>query len=101
MPSPFPGMDPYLESRRLWRDVHNSLMIAIRDHLAPRVEPSYYVAVEERIIITPAQAGDLIIPDVAVLAAPEPGPHTGYGGVVVAAPLIGMLIDFTLRAVNE
>jgi hypothetical protein len=87
MPSPFPGMDPYLESRRLWRDVHNSLMIAIRDHLAPRVEPAYYVAVEERIIITPGEAGALIIPDVAVLAAPEPIPPAGSGGVaVLAAP---------------
>ena len=25
MPSPFPGMDPYLESPLRWRDVHHSL----------------------------------------------------------------------------
>jgi hypothetical protein len=80
-------MDPYLESRRLWRDVHNSLTIAIRDHLAPLVEPSYYVAVEERIVIAPVEPAEFIIPDVAVLATPEPGPLAGSGGgVAVAAP---------------
>src|SRR2546426_625213 len=31
MPSPFPGMDPYLEGRRIWSDVHDSLIIEIRD----------------------------------------------------------------------
>ena len=84
MPSPFPGMDPYLEDRRLWPDVHNSLMVAIRDHLAPLVEPAYYVAVEERIYITPAEPADRIVPDVAVIAAPEPAAPSG--GVAVAAP---------------
>jgi hypothetical protein len=86
MPSPFPGMDPYLESRRLWRDVHARLIVAIGDHLAPRVEPSYYVAVEERITVTPAEPADLLIPNVAVLAAPlAPSPAGSSGGVAVAA----------------
>ena len=31
MPSPFPGMDPYLE--RFWRDVHAGLIIYARDQL--------------------------------------------------------------------
>src|ERR1041385_4849596 len=46
MPSPFPGMDPYLEDRQLWPDVHLSLIVAIRDALAPQVEPDYYVRIE-------------------------------------------------------
>lgn len=48
MPSPFPGMDPYLEHPGLWPDVHNSLVLALRDDLAPALRPRYYVAVEER-----------------------------------------------------
>ena len=48
MPTPFPGMDPYLEQRSLWPDVHNSLITALRDDLAPRLRPRYFVAVEER-----------------------------------------------------
>ena len=48
MPTPFPGMDPYLEHRSLWPNVHNSLITALRDDLALRLRPRYFVAVEER-----------------------------------------------------
>jgi hypothetical protein len=48
MPSPFPGMDPYLEHRLLWPDVHNALVAAIRNALAPRLRPRYVVCLEER-----------------------------------------------------
>jgi hypothetical protein len=36
MPSPFPGMDPYLEGW-LWPDVHATLIPAIRAALAARL----------------------------------------------------------------
>lgn len=49
MPSPFPGMDPYLEHPSLWPDIHNSLTIAIADALSPLVTPVYFVGVNERI----------------------------------------------------
>ena len=49
MPSPFPGMDPYLEHPALWPDVHNSLLAAIRDEVAADVAPRYYVALERRV----------------------------------------------------
>lgn len=48
MPTPFPGMDPYLERADLWPDVHNSLITALRDELAPRLRPRYYVSIEQR-----------------------------------------------------
>lgn len=67
MPTPFPGMDPYLEQPSLWPNVHASLIVALRDDLAPRLRPRYYVAVEERVV----QLGtdDLLFtarPDVAI-----------------------------------
>ena len=46
MPHQFPGMNPWLEDVRLWRDVHQSLITALRDVLAPQLEPRYFVAVE-------------------------------------------------------
>ncbi len=49
MPSPFPGMDPYLEDVRLWPQIHLSLIMAIRDELARLLRPRYYVAVDERV----------------------------------------------------
>jgi hypothetical protein len=69
MPNPFPGMNPYLERRDIWPDVHAALIVAIRDALAPQVEPRYYVAVEQRTYILPVEDGEQIIRlDVAVIA---------------------------------
>ncbi|MBV8886966.1 MAG: DUF4058 family protein [Chroococcidiopsidaceae cyanobacterium CP_BM_RX_35] len=31
MPSPFPGMDPYLEQPALWSSFHSRLIVAIAD----------------------------------------------------------------------
>ncbi len=45
MPSPFPGMDPYLEGY-LWPDVHYALPSEIRRRLAPQVRPRYAVRIE-------------------------------------------------------
>jgi len=35
MPSPFPGMDPYLEAPDLWPDVHARLIAQIAEQLTP------------------------------------------------------------------
>jgi hypothetical protein len=40
-------MDPWLELPALWLDVHNSLITAIRDDLASKVAPRYFVGVEQ------------------------------------------------------
>src|SRR4051812_16384147 len=44
MPSPFPGMDPYLEEPSLWPDFHATMLVAIRAALhatlPPRSPPS-------------------------------------------------------------
>ena len=38
MPSPFPGMDPYLEGH-LWPDVHSGLAFVIKEQLVPLQPP--------------------------------------------------------------
>jgi hypothetical protein len=48
MPTPFPGMDPYLEKPALWKQVHTPLIVDIRRYLAPLIRPQYLVAMEER-----------------------------------------------------
>ncbi len=68
MPSPFPGVDPYLENPELWPDVHNGLIAALRDELSPRLRPSYYVALEERTYLE--EPGELVLvgrPDLTVI----------------------------------
>lgn len=76
MPSPFPGMDPYLEGRNIWPGLHHRLITAIGDALAPQVAPAYYVEVEERTYIVEIDLDFLSLrekfvgrPDVAIITA--------------------------------
>ncbi|MFB2838539.1 DUF4058 family protein [Floridanema evergladense] len=49
MPSPFPGMNPYLENPEILPEVHNRLIVAISDSLVPQLLPKYRVAIEKRV----------------------------------------------------
>ncbi|WP_325052262.1 DUF4058 family protein [Dulcicalothrix desertica] len=48
MPSPFPGMDPYLEQPTFWSSFHSRLIVAIADAIEPQLSSEYYVEVETR-----------------------------------------------------
>jgi hypothetical protein len=94
-------MDPWLEHPAIWQDVHNSLITAIRDDLAPRLAPKYYVGVEQRVYAT---AGDLVFvgrPDLtvgrpgAVDAAFEPADAAGAAALGVLD--VEVPIDDTLE----
>ncbi len=67
MPSPFPGIDPYIEGQK-WSDFHAACIIAIRDRLLPRVRPRYAVEVEERVFVerAPDDAVMVLVPDVMI-----------------------------------
>ncbi|HUG89817.1 MAG TPA: DUF4058 family protein [Planctomycetaceae bacterium] len=47
MPSPFPGMNPYLEQDRVCHDFHETFLPAIREALVAQVRPKYLVKIEE------------------------------------------------------
>ncbi|MDY6784869.1 MAG: DUF4058 family protein [Cyanobacteriota bacterium] len=49
MPSPFPGMNPYLEHPDFWSDFHNRLIVALANVLTPQVLPKYRVTTDKRI----------------------------------------------------
>jgi hypothetical protein len=49
MPSPFPGMNPYLEHPDRWSTVHNRLIVALADVLTPQLLPKYQVDIEKRV----------------------------------------------------
>lgn len=68
MPSPLPGMDPFIESQR-WADFHTSIITALRDALVPGVRPKYTVDVEERVYVErdPDDPVMAIRPDAAVV----------------------------------
>ena len=74
MPSPFPGMDPYLEGY-LWADVHQALAYQFRKQLAPLVEPRYAVRLAVTMLTDRAPAHELgiLYPDVEVVRPHRPG----------------------------
>jgi hypothetical protein len=47
MPSPLPGMNPYLESPELWSEFHSRMIVAIADALDTTLSQNYRVAVEK------------------------------------------------------
>lgn len=51
MPSPFPGMNPYLEQADVWQDFHQSFIPLLRQMLSVQVRPKYLVKIEEHIFI--------------------------------------------------
>ena len=68
MGSPFPGMDPYLESPLRWRDVHHSLTSQIRRQLVPLLPSRYVARLEIRFVAaTPdEQTVSILYPDVNI-----------------------------------
>ena len=72
MPTPFPGMDPYLEHPALWPDVHNRLLAAISDTLTPLVAPRYSIGLERRTyFVVPDDVVFIGRPDIAVIPGSE------------------------------
>ena len=70
MPSPFPGMDPYIENRELWPDVHHRLISEVDTLLQPQLNRrGYYVSIESRIWVE--RIDRAIVPDVTVLRSPQ------------------------------
>jgi len=70
MPSPFPGMDPYIEAFGPWQDFHHRLAIYICDALQPLLRPKYRARAEERVILDSDGSG--LYPDVSVVREPAP-----------------------------
>jgi hypothetical protein len=68
MPSPFPGMDPYLEGH-LWPDVHSALAGKLRAALTPLIRPRYTARLAISVIedIAPGDEIGIMYPDVEVL----------------------------------
>ena len=94
MPSPFPGMDPYLERPSLWPDVHFRLIAALADALGPKISPKYYVAVEERVYVAePEKRRYVGRPDLTVVGGPEPA---GGAGMAVAMPPLAYTVELPM-----
>ncbi|RIK43680.1 MAG: hypothetical protein DCC55_04925 [Chloroflexi bacterium] len=72
MPSPFPGMDPYLEGE-MWQEFPATLASEIRAQLLPKLRPKYVALLEKRYVfdrpnlgILEPPAARVVYPDVHV-----------------------------------
>src|SRR5262249_51535375 len=92
MPSPFPGMNPYLEQEDAWQDFHQSFIPLIREVLMQQVQPAYFVKVEEHLYIHELPGDErhyLGRADVSITPAPlQPG---APGPAVLDAPAVGRI----------
>lgn len=99
MPSPFPGMDPYLETPELWPDVHHGIIAQIQAALNPRLKPNYVARVELRVYISTEDdpGRQALVPDLRVEARARGGAGNGKparpGAMTIDEPLIIPLMD--------
>jgi hypothetical protein len=88
MPSPFPGMDPYLESPRWFHGLHNNLITYLEEQLQPRLPTPYYAQSGEKVWLELSQR--YVEPDVDVMRERRPnepqGRSSSQGGVAIAEP---------------
>jgi hypothetical protein len=86
MPSPFPGMDPFIEEQ-LWQDFHTRLITIIAELLAPVVQPRYVARIEENLVVEnefedPIQT---IRPDVTLVQSEPDRPSSAAGVATLTA----------------
>ena len=108
MPSPFPGMDPYLEGY-LWPDVHHRLATQISRQLTPRLRPRYVARLEISVVedSVPEIGIGLMVPDVEVVTTrriAEPLPTAlldeGAAETTLKAPLVLPVPEVRLATVE-
>ncbi len=98
MPSPFPGMDPFIEARS-WQDFHTGMIAEIRASLVPYLRPRYAVRIKERIYLEHEtnERSRHIQPDLTIAQTSDLGVERVRGSSAVAAEPI----NITLPAPEE
>lgn len=87
MPSPLPGMNPFIEQPELWSEFHSRMIVAIADSLDDLLNRDYRVAVEKRVYLSQDDEQVLIgIPDVAVTSLTKLSKDSSRSIAAVAEP---------------
>ncbi len=92
MPSPFPGMDPYLEAPHIWEDFHMNLAGGIQAELIPLIRPRYFAALVPRVTYDEVilEEHHVAKPDVSILKVSD-RPATGGAVAILPAPVTGLV----------
>ena len=97
MPSPFPGMDPYIERPQRWPDFHDSFIAMMRGALQPLLRPKYAASGQERVYV--AEAERLVRPDVAII--PTSRGALAKGAVATVEPDAPYLVAIEIEEIRE
>jgi hypothetical protein len=89
MPSPFPGIDPFLEDPAYWSDFHATFINYWREAIADALPSSYEAGLGERVYLIESDpdARKLVFPDVAVTRSEGFSPHTAGDAVATLEPV--------------
>ncbi len=90
MPSPFPGMDPYLENPAYWPDFHARFITYCCDEIAEELPQNYEARIDERVSLVDISSGEFrkFLPDVAITQKSSRAPKTGVSaGALVLEPV--------------
>src|SRR5215208_4351958 len=90
MPSPFPGMDPYLEDPAVWEEFHHVLITESMYFLSERLPDRYVAKIQERVQLVSLtdEAAERYVPDVAVARPSAVAPPRGAGAVANAGAAV-------------
>lgn len=92
MPSPFPGMDPYLESD-MWQEFHGTLANAIRQQLLSLLPPKYVALLSKRYALYSPSVSLLDLPNETRVIYPDV--HVAESPSRVAETIVGYETNVT------
>jgi len=103
MPSPFPGMDPYLEGS-LWQSVHFQLSMEIARQLAPKLRPRYLALTPERFVLEMPEEVAIttrsLYPDVGLVDTGRSGSVPDQSAVATVPLRIATLVPIAVPHVS-
>ncbi|MFO0970243.1 MAG: DUF4058 family protein [Gemmataceae bacterium] len=100
MPSPFPGMDPFIEAYGLWEDFHSHLIEGVYDALAAQAPERYVVRTGERTYVVLSEGLEeprLFKPDIAVTDLGGPGTATATSVAEVTTAMAPVVMHAFLK----
>jgi Protein of unknown function (DUF4058) len=96
MPSPFPGMDPFLETNPIFRELHTQMLAEMQGLLQPQLRPKYVARLERHLSeggVWDAPQGTIALegkePDVTIASRVAGRKHTG-STAVLARPAVSV-----------
>lgn len=96
MPSPFPGMDPYLEDPDVWPGLHAFLIPVYAELLNQKIRPKYVARIEQRLYMTTEdetpgefqRVSDVRVDRPGTAAATRRKRQSESGGLAIAEPVV-------------